>query len=271
MLALALALAACGRSPLGPFAADRSDDGGGGRVTVSHVDVVLAVDDSTSMQDEIAALQGPVFDSFPGALLAVGKGLRDFRLAVIDGCIDPPYFHDSGESGDCRFATGTNYMVSSAPTFAQEYACVMDLSTHGYQGQPDRCTGRHDDDEQPASTAAAALAQVDGPNAGFLRDDALLLLVVITDEDELPMPPVGPEQLAEELIAAKGDVDELFVLGIGGDRDCPEGPYGKAAPARTLRAMTDVFIDAGRGVWWDLCQGRLEDAFALAIETLDGG
>jgi hypothetical protein len=61
------------------------------------------------------------------------------------------------------------------------------------------------------------------------------------------------------------------VLGIGGDRHCPEGPYGKAAPAPTLRAMTDVFIDAGRGVWWDLCQGRLEDAFALAIETLDGG
>jgi len=261
-------LTACGRSPLGPFALEHDDAGhAGGSGRISRVDVVLAVDDSNSMEEEIAALQGPVFDSFPSALLSIGDGLVDFRLAVIDGCIDPPSFHDWGESGDCGFASGASYMISSDPGFAAEYACVMELTTYGSQGQPDRCTG-HNDDEQPASTAAAALARDEGPNAGFLRDDASLFVVVITDEDEAPMPERTPEALADALVTAKGDIDDVFVLGIGAEREC-DGPYGEAHEAETLHAVTDVFIDAGRGVWWDLCDGRLEDAFAAAIAELE--
>lgn len=265
-------LTACGRTPLDPFTLDRDDDDaghGGGGGTISRVDVVLAVDDSNSMEEEIAALQGPVFDAFPSALLSIGEGLIDFRLAVIDGCISPPNFHDWGESGACGFASGASYMVSSDPAFTAEYACVMELTTHGWQGLPDECTG-HNDDEQPASTAAAALATVDGPNAGFLREDATLFVVVITDEDEAPMPSRTPSEIADDLVAAKGDIDEVFVLGIGANRDCT-GPYGEADEAETLHAVTDVFIDAGQGLWWDLCEGRLEDAFAAAISELEAG
>jgi hypothetical protein len=259
-------LAACGRSPLGPFVVELDDaDHGGG--TISRVDVVLAVDDSNSMEEEIAALQGPVFDAFPSALLSIGNGLVDFRLAVIDGCITPPNFHDWGESGDCGFASGASYMVSSDPAFSAEYACVMELTTRGWHGQADECTGSNDD-EQPASTAAAALARDDGPNAGFLRDSASLFVVVITDEDEAPMPSRTPGQIADALVAPKGDIDDVFMLGIGAEREC-DGPYGEAHEAETLHAVTDVFIDAGRGVWWDLCDGRLEDAFAAAIAELE--
>lgn len=206
---------------------------------MSRVDVVFAVDNSTSMQEEIAALQGPVFESFPDALLSVGDGLVDFRLAVVDGCISPAVFHDSGRSGPCQFSTGRNFMVSSSPTFADEYACVMDLSTAGWQGEPDTCSGRNDD-EQPASTAAAAMLARGGPNAGFLRDDAALLLVVLTDEDENPIPARAAKTIAADLVEAKADIT---VLGIGAERDC-DGPYGEAYEANTLRAMTDVFVEA---------------------------
>ena len=256
-------LVGCGRSPLDDAAPGLDPD----RPPVSRVDVVLAVDNSTSMQEEIAALQGPVFDSFPNALLSVGDGLVDFRLAVVDGCISPPVFHDAGDSGACRFSTGRNFMVSSSPRFAEEYACVMELSTAGFQGQADTCSGRNDD-EQPASTAAAALAAREGPNAGFLRDDAALLLVVLTDEDENPIPHQAPEAIAADLIAAKGASSDVTVLGIGADHDC-DGPYGEGYEASTLRAITDVFVEAEVGVWWNLCDGDLEAAFDEVIAILD--
>lgn len=259
--------AACGRTPIVVDVGGLQGDGGA--FDVARVDVVLAVDDSTSMQEEIAALQGPVLASFPAALMSLGDGLVDFQLAVIDGCATPPYFHDWGESGPCGLSTGRNHMVSTSPSFADEYACVMDLTTRGFGGAPDACTGANDD-EQPLGAAAAALADRDGVNAGFLRDDAALLVVAITDEDERPIPRRSPLEIAEALVAAKGDVEHVFVLGIGGDHDC-RGPYGEAYDARTLRAVVDLFIAAGRGWWWDLCEGRLDEAFAAAIAAMERG
>ena len=47
-------------------------------------------------------------------------------------------------------------------------------------------------------------------------------------------------------------------LGIGGGSDC-EGVYGSADEATRLREITRLFEVHDRGVFWDLCQGRLED------------
>lgn len=232
-----------------------------------HVDVVLAVDNSTSMQEELEALRGPVFDSFPEALLAVGNGLLDFRIAVIDACNMPAAYHDRGESGDCAFSTGSNYMVSSSPALAQEYACVTELTNDGYQGMPDQCTGDNDD-EQPANAAADALADLAGLNPGFLRDDAVLLVVAITDEDEKPVPAIPAEEIASKMIAAKGSVNNMVFVGIGGESLCA-GAYGTAIPATTLQGVASVFEGAGRGMFWDICTGSLEEAFMSAIQLVD--
>ncbi|HEY8374887.1 MAG TPA: hypothetical protein VIK91_00305, partial [Nannocystis sp.] len=154
-----------------------------------HVDVLIAIDNSGSMQEEIDALAGPVFDSFPQALLAVGNGLDDFQLGVIDACNNPPYLHDTGAGGFCNFSSGTNYMLSTSPALFDEYHCVTELTQSGYMGMGDDCSGSNDD-EQPANTAADAVSPpaVHGANAGFVRDDAVLFVVAITDEDEQPVP-----------------------------------------------------------------------------------
>lgn len=232
-----------------------------------YVDVVLAVDNSSSMQEELDALRGPVFDSFPNALLAVGNGLLDFRIAVIDACNLPAAFHDTGESGSCGFSTGSNYMVSSSPDLPGEYACVTELTNAGYQGMPDQCSGDNDD-EQPANAAADALTDLAGLNPGFLREDAVLLVVAITDEDEKPIPAIPAEEIASKIIAAKGSVNNMVFMGIGGQSLCA-GAYGTAIPATTLQGVTSVFEGAGRGMFWDLCSGSLEEAFMSAIELVD--
>jgi hypothetical protein len=242
---------------------------GGGTQTCKLVDVVLSVDNSGSMSEEIEALRGPVFDSFPQTLLDVGNGLDDFHLAVIDACNDPPYFHDWGDDGDCDFPGGINFMTSTSPTLTDEYSCVTNLSTSGYMGMPDDCSGSNDD-EQPANTAADAISApaIDGPNEGFLRDDAVLFIVAITDEDEQPVPAATPDEIVAKIVAAKGTIDNVVFLGIGGDSDC-DGPYGGADEAHVLREVTQIFVDADRGIWWDLCEGDLETAFATALEVVD--
>lgn len=245
-----------------------SSTGGPADAGCKRVDVVLSIDNSSSMQEEIAALAGPVFDSFPQALLDVGNGLDDFQLAVIDACNNPPYLHDTGAGGACNYSTGANYMSSASPTLLDEYHCVTELTQTGYMGMPDQCSGDNDD-EQPANTAADAVSPpAAAENAGFVRADAVLFVVAITDEDEQPVPDQSAQEIMDKLVAAKGTVDNVVFLGIGGGSGC-EGPYGSADDAVRLREVATLFQAADRGLFWDLCQGDLEMAFQAALAVVD--
>jgi hypothetical protein len=251
-----------------------NDGGGGGSPSGSDevckkVDVIISVDNSGSMVEEIAALSGPVFESFPESLLAVGNGLEDFHLAVIDACNNPAAFHDTGNSGSCSFSSQTNFMVSSSPALFQEYGCAMELSTSGHQGMPDVCTGNNDD-EQPANTIASSISApaVDQYNSGFMREDAVLFVVALTDEDEQPLPAKDPAEIAQEIIDAKGGVENVVFLGVAGQEACV-GDYGSAEAAPNLQAVAAVFEAQDRGLFWDICAGSLEEAFQAGLEIVD--
>jgi hypothetical protein len=246
---------------------------GGPGGACKKVDVIMAVDNSGSMQEEIDALRGPVFDSLPQQLLDVGNGIDDFHLAVVDACPKPALYHTHGDSGFCDYSTGNNWMVSDSPDLTGEFQCVSDMSPNGYMDMPDDCEDSgdlKDDDEQPAWTAAESInaMNVAGANADFLRNDAVLFITAITDEDE-ELLGTDVDTIVQQIVGAKGDIKNVVFLGVGGGSDC-DGPYGGAIPADNLKAVTDQFVAADRGVWWDLCQGDLEGAFEAAIDVLDG-
>ena len=238
-----------------------------------RVDVVLAVDNSSSMGEEIDALQGPVLDALPGALLSVNGGIEDFQLAVIDACPKPAFFHDHGGAGACGFSTGHNYMSSSSPDLVGEFACVTDFVPDGFGAVPDECLDEgdfNDDDEQAAWTSARSIAadNLGAANAGFLRDDALLFVVAITDEDESLVDVDSADAIYDAIVDAKGgDVSRVVFLGVAGASAC-DGAYGSAEQADTMAAVVDRFAAQGRGVFWDICQGDLEQAFLTAIADL---
>lgn len=239
----------------------------------NKVDVIFAVDNSGSMTEEHEALRGPVFDSFPQALLAINGGIDDFQLAVIDACPKPALFHDTGTGGACGFSTGANFMSSNSPALVAEFACVTDFSANGYMGNADMCLDSGafgDDDEQPGLTAARSVSPpaIGNENSGLLREDALLFIVAITDEDEEVVDAASVQEIYDTIVAAKGgDVERVVYLGIAGDSNC-EGPYGSANNATQSKALTQLFVDQGRGVFWDLCQGDLPTAFESTIETI---
>lgn len=231
-----------------------------------HIDVVIAVDNSGSMQEEKAALRDIAFPGFANALRDVAGGIEDFRVGVLDACPQPANYHTRGVGGQCNFQSGKVWMESSSTALEDEFKCVGDVFSGDVQ-----CTMQNDD-EQPATAATISLEDAyqgtGKPNAGFLRDEALLVVVAITDEDEQPTPNVNAQAIYDRLIATKRDPKHVVFLGIGGATDC-DGAYGAAKNATKLRNTTQLFIDQGRGVFWDLCQGNLDQGLTAALQTID--
>ena len=261
-----------------------------------HVDLLFSIDASSSMEDEITALSGTVFPELANRLKVLGEGsLKDFRIGVIDACPNPANLHTVSNERDgddnpinCAFESGQAWMDSTSSNLEGEFGCVTNIYTGDFETvclDPKSTPGGIDDqDERPAYAAWSALTDpyASGANAGFLRDNALLVVVAITDEDEelgldLPDQTIDPQVIYDNLVAIKGDVKDMVFVGVGGgDGGCPaEGPdageYGMALDAITLEAVTDMFIAEDRGVYWDLCSGRLEDGITEAMNVISKG
>lgn len=285
ILAVCVPLAgACGDGEVGGDDDDVTGDGGvsgdgGGHACQEHcpdaappsacrlVDMIIAVDPSGSMTEELVAIRDIVFPAFAQRLPQVGMGLDNFRVATLDACPDPANYHTTNSAGaDCNFSSGQVWIDSSSPNLNAEFACVGDLDKRN------NCTGDNDD-EQPASAAAASLEPPysTGPNAGFSRPEALLVVLAITDEDEQPVPNATAQEVYDRLVATKfGDPKRIVFVGIGGGQPggC-NGAYGQADEAVKLRQITNLFMAQDRGVWWDLCQGNLEDGLDEAFAIID--
>lgn len=240
--------------------ANQGTDGGAAATQCRRVDLVFSVDPSGSMKEERDEMADVVFPSFADALIQVGGGLDDYRVGVIDSCPDPATFNTQNSNGDdCNFSSGESWMVSASPDLVGEFSCVGDLD------RDNNCSGDNDD-EQPASAAAASL---EGANDGFLRDDALLVVIAITDEDETPTGEAkSAQEVYDRLVAIKGDVKKMVFLGIGGASDC-DGVYGHAEEAGKLISITDKFIAEDRGVFVDLCEGDLEQGLLDAMSVIN--
>ncbi|MBI5545714.1 MAG: hypothetical protein HY901_17640 [Deltaproteobacteria bacterium] len=246
--------------------ASTARDGGLPDETCRRLDLIFAVDDSNSMSQEQGAMRDTVFPAFARKLQERLPQLEDFRAAVIDACPLPGTFHTRGESGDCHFQSGKRWIESSSTNLVEEFSCAGSIDA-----QDSTCAGQ-DDDEQPASSAAASMEPPaygpGGPNEGFLRADALLVVVAITDEDERPVPGATAQQVYQRILKAKAsDVRRVVFLGIGGAGYCL-GEYGLTAEATMLKELTGLFAAQNRGVFWDLCSGHLEDGLDQTLTLI---
>lgn len=103
----------------------------------------------------------------------------------------------------------------------------------------------------------------DGCNQGFLRDDALLVVTIITDGGDSESN--GPAQAwVDALMAAKhGDVDAFQVLVIASDKDTPQHLCGEYDPdINKLRTFVEL-LPEGHGLIESVCA----DSYALFFEA----
>ncbi|MCA9705808.1 MAG: hypothetical protein KDK70_08175 [Myxococcales bacterium] len=210
----------------------------------NNVDFVFVVDNSPSMLDE----QQFLVQGVPGFISAMQNAipnLESFRVGVIDtdsypglGTLEAPLDGCDPEAVDdceacdytlgafltkpqsaidpeitCDFSTGQSYMDGTSETFANEFGCAAVV---GAVGNPI---------EQQAGALVAAvssdLLEPGACNEGFVRDDALLVFLVISDEEDnhaSPPEPGGslgePKEWYEAIVAAKGGHD-ANVVGLG--------------------------------------------------------
>jgi hypothetical protein len=167
-------------------------------------------------------------------------------------------------SGDSCGLVGTrHFMLSDQPDLATTFSCAADVGTHG------------NGHEQPMAAMAAALSPLhngsDGCNEGFLRDDALLVVTFITDEEDADSPGT-PENWRQSAVDAKGGNEaSVVVLGLVGDQHIPGGLPGgpctnEARGAPRLQEFVESFSFGSLG---SVCAPDYTPFFEAAVTGIE--
>ncbi len=236
-----------------------------------HIDVLFVIDGSFSMLEEQNALRGvdgpPVFKEFTDALVATLTNLEDLRVGVVSAQPGDTALHthtDQPEVApavdtDCGLTVGQPWIVGPSATFESDFACIA--------------ATRANTEEYTALNAAEALH--DPANAGFLRDDSVLVVVMLTDEDTQEwLDGHARVEVRQRLLDAVGDdLSRVFVLAIAGDQGVFEmpkstcgGDYGTATPGRRLSSIVFSFRD--QGAVQDICDGSLAQVFESVLDDV---
>ncbi len=168
---------------------------------------------------------------------------------------------------DCNFASGQRFMDSTEPDLAAAFTCAAQVGTGSWGGT-----------ERPMEAmvqGVTAKTAADTCNEGFIRDDAILVVTYITDEDDNGDSSGNPAGWKQALVAAKnGQEDAIVVLGLFGDNDQPggicsdpgDGGDGAEASPR-LREFVDSFGD--KGFFGSVCAPSYDAFFAEAVGLID--
>lgn len=277
-------------------------DDGGGEMGCHAIDFLFVIDNSGSMGDN----QTNLITSFPGFVSAIEDTVEDangdFHIMVtrtdalwggecpflcqgfgfcpsnpnydcMMGTPDPCYdtmgsgvtYPLGGDSSnmECNLTGGNRYITSQEQDLATKFQCIAKLGTSG------------DSDERPAEAMTAALSDaLNDPgqcNEGFLRDDAILVVTVITDEEDTSSPGEPPGWYANLVAAKKGDASGIVMLGLINDLDqqnpvCPP----ESQDAVRLRTFIDMFENGFRGSVCELDYGQFfEEAVSIIDTTCD--
>ncbi len=188
----------------------------------------------------------------------------------------------------CNFLGGRNYILDGQPDLADTFQCIA-----GNRGD----TGSTNEKAAEALLGAISpeMNAPGGCNDGFLRRDAILVITLITDEDDDPndqalrttmdfdFNSVGdPTSWKQAVVDAKnGDEGAVVMLGLLGDPDvamgswCPplvaDGDGEKtgiegAEETPRLRQFSDSFPN---GMWAGICEPNYAPFFDQAVSVID--
>jgi hypothetical protein len=244
------------------------------------VDLLFVIDNSGSMQGEQASLIAS-FDGFVAGIQATLDSADDYHIGVVTtdtyannapgctglGALVTQTGGDASSGTDCLpFTSGARYIDQTEPDLAGKFSCIAQVGI----------TGSGDEIQAKAGYTAIspALNAPGACNEGFIRDDALLVVVIITDEDDAEdcIPLFGclgggsggaPPDWAALYTQYKGGIEQNIVMLalIGG----PNNSCG-ADNAQNLLALTNWFTNGSVG---DICAPSYAGFFTDAIAVID--
>ena len=215
----------------------------------AKIDFLFVIDSSESM----TVHQTNLVDSFPGFVAAMQDAVDadDWHVMVVDtdaqwggsacanacttlgscpdepgfACDTPPPelcdiaigagivapFGQAATNSTCEVGGDARYIDPGAPDLLDSFTCIARVGVDG------------NSEERTADALVAAIdpaaSAADGCNAGFLRDDAILVVTVITDEADADSSG-SPQEWYDAIVEAKhGDPDAVVVLGLLPDAD----------------------------------------------------
>ncbi|PRP97421.1 hypothetical protein ENSA5_34130 [Enhygromyxa salina] len=281
-----------------------SADDGGNSAGCKKVDFLFVIDNSGSMLEE----QDNLASSFPSFINSISSTLdaaQDYHIMVTDtdewvyagcpflcafplpgvcvgyecGVTQPQQCEDILGAGitwpkganasnvDCNFVNGKRFMTDAEPNLPGTFQCAARVGTDST-----------DDPERPMEAMVQAVSgagAVGTCNYDFLRDDAILVVTFITDEDDDngDGSAGNVDTWRQALIDAKnGDETAIVMLGLFGDGDLPNGicgalDNGGAESSARLRAFLDSWGD--NGIFGSICAPDYDDFFQSAVDIID--
>lgn len=294
--ALCALLFACGPSMRGDDDLGGDDDGmgsGSGSGSGSgeareceKMDIVFVVDNSGSMAEEQSNL-ATNFPQFASILenYTVNNGQPlDFRVALTTTGRDISYTIDlglgttipqseQGENGEFQnnCSNPNRWLERTDASMEQTLACRANVGTSGPSIEMPLLMTKWALQERAADT-----------NAGFLRDDALLAIIVITDEDDasttqnnFTMNASGqtptdwnPQDQVNFLDGLKGNRTRWASAVIAGDGNCSSN-FGDAYDGVRLKEFVNLANGNGstQAVFSSICDGDLTVGLQEALDT----
>jgi len=255
----------------------------------TKMDIIFVVDDSGSMAEEQSNLAAnfPKFVSKIDSFTTKGGSKLDWRIAVtttardINYNIQVPFAgtlpqSEKGDNGAFRMTpackTTKRWVEKADANAAKDFQCLAKAGTGGSSL------------EMPLYATKLALNErmADGTNAGFLRPDALLAIIVLTDEDDCSredngftiqndvcatmdgLKPIGEyKQMLDTVAQGAG---RWATAVIAGQTAC-ESSFGKAVEAVRLKEF--VGLAGKNGTFSSICDGDLSQALEKALDNFD--
>lgn len=285
------------------FEDDDGDGGNGGDEGIGSdgckaIDFLFVIDNSGSMGDN----QQNLINSFPGFIAKIQETVADvdsYHIMVaktdsgwndcqiecgffpflcqfgdINGCDGAPSACDEtlgagvnfpiGDDASNQFCdlTGGQRFITPAEPFDQignKFTCIASVGTDG------------DSSERPMSALTQAVSpSLNGPggcNSGFLRDDAILVITIITDEEDDDSQGT-PNGWYQNIIAQKaGDGSGVVVLGLINDTDSatPVCPAQSQDPAK----IRDFITSFPNNIMGSVCAPNYAPFFEQAVDLID--
>jgi len=287
--------AGCGSDRTGSMKPGQTlPDGGGpveGQEACAKMDLLFIIDNSGSMEEE----QGNLGANFPKFIQLLDDfktsagDILDYRIGVtttgrtatysaqLPGFPPVPPITEVGDNGKLRYLPDCGmqqpWINRPDPNVSSTFACVAQVGTNGpgYEMQ------------LGAIKTSMGDRIADGVNAGFLREAALLAVIILTDEndcsreddnftispfdvcDEAIDPNIKPVQsYLDFLDALKGGRNRwaATVIAAPGPGSCSSN-FGDAAEAVRLKKFTD--LAGNQAVFSSICAGDLTQALGTAM------
>lgn len=232
-----------------------------------QVDFLFAIDNSGSMSEEQAAL----ITSFPQFITSIQSTLETVESYHVGVTTSDDYFYNvagcqsigglvvqTGGFDSSMMACGPyedgNFM-SEADDLETTFSCAAQVGTEG------------DANERPVLAMLNAVTGVyagnDECNENFIREDALLVIVIITDETD--QSPGLPVDWYDQVVEAKAGIPENIV--VVSLINVPGSACNPFDPAQSIADFTMMF---GKNQFMaEICLPDYGPVFQQAVEVID--